>query len=259
MKTNKKGIIILSAVAVIIVVGIVFSNLINWSVDTQQTSCDIGKSGLYANKVSTGKLTNMKELLLTDSAYKQDIVSAYTVMQTRAQQFNALVELSNEVGGEIEEFADLLKEMNKMRHMVTNACTQLDLASEDLDAALLGEERPDLDQNTINALLAYTTLQKQNHLADRFIETTDNYLKNEELRIKRKELKVEKLMLVRDSWMNYQQETAALENDTKAAKRLEEQGYLLSSKQTQKLLGSIGPKNRELLGSRGLRNSVVNQ
>ena len=64
-------------------------------------------------------------------------------------------------------------------------------------------------------------------------------------------------MLVRDSWMSYQQETAALENDTKATKRLEEQGYLLSNKQTLELLRSRGPRNSELLGSRGPRNSEL--
>lgn len=265
MKKSKNGIFILSAVAVIVVAGIVVSNLINWPVNMYQTSGDIGKSVHYSNKVPTSQQTNMKELLLTDSAYKQDVLSAYSVMKTRAHQFNALVELSNEEAGEIEEFADLLEEMNKMHDMVTNTCHQLDLASEDLDATLAGEERPDLEQNTIDALLAYTTLQKHNYFADRFIETTDKYLQSEDVRAKSINRKVKELMLVRDSWMNYQLETAVLENDTKTAKHLEELGYLLSSKQTLELLSrhhrnsellSRRPMNSELL-SRRLRNSEV--
>jgi hypothetical protein len=250
MKKNKKSIVILLAVAVIVVVGIVSSMVVDWPVDMSKTSGNIGKSVRFSSKASTEEQTNMEELLITDTAYQKDIVSAYAVMKNRAQQFNALVESSNEEAGEIEEFADLLKEMNKMQDLVNNACAQLDLAGEDLDAVLSGEERPDLEQNTSNAWVAYTTLQKQNYLADRFIETTDKYLKSNNLNM-------EELMLVRDSWMSYQQETAALENDTKATKRLEEQGYLLSNKQTLELLRSRGPRNSELLGSRGPRNSEL--
>lgn len=233
MKNNKKGIIILSAVAVVVAVGIVLSLVMDWPVDTNQTSGDIGKSVRYSNKVATEKLTNMEELLRTDTAFRHDIASAYLVMVIRARQFDALVNLSNEAAGDIEAYADLLKDMNAMRTTLTNVCTQIEQAGDDLGAAYMGEECPELEQNVINASLAYTTLQKQNQLADRFIETTDRYLKEHEAS--------DELKLVRDSWMSYQQVTAALENDTKAAQHLEEQGYLLSNEQTLALLGMRDP------------------
>ena len=60
-----------------------------------------------------------------------------------------------------------------------------------------------LPVRTINASLAYTTLQKQNNLATRFIETTDKYLETAQ--------GDDKLKLVRDQWLEYQQMTAALD------------------------------------------------
>jgi len=237
MKNNKKGIIILSAVAVVVAVGIVLSLVMDWPVDTNQTSGDIGKSVRYSNKVATEKLTNMEELLRTDTAFRHDIASAYLVMVIRARQFDALVNLSNEAAGDIEAYADLLKDMNAMRTTLTNVCTQIEQAGDDLGAAYMGEECPELEQNVINASLAYTTLQKQNRLADRFIETADNYLK--------KNKASDELKLVRDGWMEYQQMTAALEGDTEAAKHLEELGYQLTEEQTLAYI-----RDNEVLGIR---------
>ena len=233
---NKK-VIILSSVAAVVVIGVVLSLALDWPVDTDRSSGDIGKSVRYSQKVETEKLSNMEELLRTDTAYRQDIANAYVVMHTRAMQFDALVELSNKTAGGIDEFAGLLKEMNAMRATVTNTCAQLNKAGNDLEAALLGEKRPDLEQNVINASLAYTTLQKQNRLADRFIETADNYLK--------KNKASDELKLVRDGWMEYQQMTAALEGDTEAAKHLEELGYQLTEEQTLAYI-----RDNEVLGIR---------
>ena len=233
---NKK-VIILSSVAAVIVIGVVLSLVLDWPVNKDRSSGDIGKSVRFSQKVSTEKLTNMEELLRTDTAYRQDIADAYVVMHTRVLQFDALVEMSNKAAGNTAEFADLLKEMNAMRSTVTNASAQLGKAGNDLEAVLSGKECPDLEQDVINASLAYTTLQKKNQLADRFIETADNYLK--------KNKASDELKLVRDGWMEYQQMTAALEGDTKAAKRLEELGYQLTEEQTLAFI-----RNNDELGIR---------
>ena len=95
--------------------------------------------------------------------------------------------------------------------MVNNVANSLAESADNLNAALSGEECPDLAQSTINASLAYTTLQKQNNLANRFIETTDKYLETAQ--------GDDKLKLVRDQWLDYQQMTAALEGDKASARR----------------------------------------
>jgi len=166
------------------------------------------------------KLTNMEELLQTDSAFKDDIVTAQVVMQTRAVQFATLVDMSNEVAGNIPAFAEVLKDMNANIEMVNNVTSSLAESAEKLNAALGGEECPDLAQSTINASLAYTTLQKQNNLANRFIETTDKYLETAQ--------GDDKLKLVRDQWLEYQQMTAALDGDKTSAEALAKKGNLLS-------------------------------
>ena len=89
-----------------------------------------------------------------------------------------------------------------------------------MNAALDGKECPDLAQSTINASLAYTTLQKQNNLANRFIETTDKYLETAQ--------GDDQLKLVRDQWLEYQQMTAALDGDKTSAEALAKKGTLLS-------------------------------
>ena len=61
------------------------------------------------------------------------------------------------------------------------------------------------EMNAINAALADTTLQKENKLADRFIETTDKYLEAAE--------GDDRLKFVRDQWVDYQKMTAALEGE----------------------------------------------
>ena len=171
----------------------------------QYADGDIAKAAKFSRKQVSEKLTNMEELLQTDSAFRDDIVVAQVVMQTRALQFGTLVDMSNEVAGNIPAFAEVLKEMNASREMVDNVASSLAESAEKLNAALGGEECPDLAQSTINASLAYTTLQKQNNLANRFIETTDKYLETAQ--------GDDKLKLVRDQWLDYQQMTAALEGD----------------------------------------------
>ncbi len=102
--------------------------------------------------------------------------------------------------------------MNANSEMVNNVANSLAESADNLNAALSGEECPDLAQSTINASLAYTTLQKQNNLANRFIETTDKYLETAQ--------GDDKLKLVRDQWLDYQQMTAALEGDKASAEAL---------------------------------------
>jgi hypothetical protein len=162
----------------------------------------------------------MEELLKTDSAFKDGIVVAQVVMQKRTVQFGTLVNLSNEVAGNIPAFAEVLKDMNAQRELVDNVASSLAESADNLNAALDGKECPDLAQSTINASLAYTTLQKQNNLANRFIETTDKYLETAQ--------GDDKLKLVRDQWLEYQQMTAALEGDKTSAEALAKKGNLLS-------------------------------
>ena len=216
----KKKSIILCSLVVICAIGLVTYINIDWPVDFNKADGDIAKAAKFSRKQVSEKLTNMEELLQTDSAFRDDIVVAQVVMQTRALQFGTLVDMSNEVAGNIPAFAEVLKEMNANSEMVNNVASSLAESAEKLNAALGGEECPDLAQSTINASLAYTTLQKQNNLANRFIETTDKYLETAQ--------GDDKLKLVRDQWLEYQQMTAALEGDKASAEALAKKGNLLS-------------------------------
>ena len=220
---SKKGIIILSTVVLACAVGFIVSPLVDWPVDKSNASGNIAKSSRFSRKTAAESLTNMEELLANDEEFKNNISAIYVVMQTRALQFASLVDMSNEVAGDIPAYASVLKDMNAAREVVNNVNAQVAAAGADLNAALAGESRPDLTQNTINASLAYTTLQKQNKLATRFIETTDKYLETSEAD--------DQLKLVRDQWVNYQQVTAALDGDEKAAEELAKKGNLLTGEQ----------------------------
>ena len=226
---KKKSIIILSSVVAICAIGLITSHFVDWPVDSNDTSGDIAKATRFSREQASEKLTNMEELLQTDSAFKDGIVAAQVVMQTRAAQFGTLVDMSNEVAGNIPAFAEVLKEMNAAREMVDNVSTSLVESGDNLNAALGGEECPDLAQSTINASLAYTTLQKQNKLADRFIEVTDKYLETAQGN--------DQLKFVRDQWLEYQQVTAALEGDNASAEALAKKGNLLSG---EKALAAVG-------------------
>jgi hypothetical protein len=215
---SKKNVIILGSV--VVVCGLFGSLFVDWPVDFSSASGDIAKATRFSREQASEKLTNMEELLQTDSAFKETIVVSQVVMQTRAAQFGTLVDMSNEVAGNIPAFAEVLKEMNASREMVNNVSTSLAESGEKLNAALSGEESPELAQSTINASLAYTTLQKQNKLATRFIETTDKYLETAKAD--------DQLKFVRDQWLEYQQMTAALEGDKASAEALAKKGNLLS-------------------------------
>ena len=228
---NKKGLIILSSVIVVCAVGLVVSPLVNWPVDKNSASGNISKSSRFSRKTADEGLSNMEELMASDPDYKNGIVTAYMVMHTRAQQFSALVDMSNEVAGDIPEYATVIDEMNKVYVTVNNVCASLMRAGENINATLNGEKRPDLAQNTINASLAYTTLQKQNKLATQFIDVTDEYVKNNEAS--------DRLLFVRDQWVDYQLMTAALEGDTKSAEALEKKGSLLTAEKSVSALGSF--------------------
>ena len=228
---NKKGLIILSSVIAVCAVGLVISPLVDWSVDTGSTSGNIGKSSRFSRKTADEGISNMEELIVNDPDYKNGIVTAYMVMHTRAQQFSNLVDMSNEVAGDIPEYAEVIDEMNKVYVTVNNVCASLIRAGENINATLNGEKRPDLAQNTINASLAYTTLQKQNKLATQFIDVTDEYVKTNEAS--------DRLLFVRDQWVDYQLMTAALEGDEKSAEALEKKGSLLTAEKSVAALGSF--------------------
>lgn len=229
---KKKSIIILCSVVVICVIGLITSYYVDWPVNHDEADGDIGKAARFSREEVSEKLSNMEELLQTDSAFKDGIVAAQVVMQTRALQFGTLVDMSNEVAGNIPAFAEVLKEMNANRELVNNVANSLAESAGNLNAALSGEECPDLAQSTINASLAYTTLQKQNNLATRFIETTDKYLETAQ--------GDDKLKLVRDQWLEYQQMTAALEGDKASAEALAKKGNLLSGEQALAAVGKYG-------------------
>ena len=228
---SKKGILILSTVVLACAVGFIVSPLVDWPVDIDNASGDIAKSSRFARKTAAESLTNMEELIANDEDFKNNMSAIYVVMQTRALQFASLVNMSNEVAGNIPAYASVLKDMNAAREMVNNVNDQVAAAGADLNAVLAGESRPDLTQNTINASLAYTTLQKQNKLATRFIETTDKYLETSEAS--------DQLKLVRDQWVNYQQVTAALDGDEKAAEELAKKGNLLTGEQALAAIGDF--------------------
>jgi hypothetical protein len=219
---SKKGIVVIVAVAVVCVAGLILSQLVDWTVSARDAGGDIAKSSRFSRKTAAESLTNMEELIANDEGYKNGITVACVVMQTRAAQFAELVDLSNEAAGDIPAFADVLKDMNAVRGMAENVNAQLAEAGADLNAVLGGESRPELTQHTINASLAYTNLQKQNKLADRFIETADQYLKTAEAD--------DQLKLVRDQWEEYQLATAALEGDEEAAEKLAELSNVIEGK-----------------------------
>ena len=246
---SKKGIIILSTVVLACAVGFIVSPLVDWPVDKDNASGNIAKSSRFSRKTAAESLSNMEELLATDENYKNTVVASHVVMQTRVRQFGNLVNLSNEAAGEIPEFASLLKEMNEASVTANNACLALLQAKSDINAALNGNECPDLAQNTLNASLAYSTLQKQNKLADRFIETTDKYLEKAE--------GSDCLKLVRDQWVEYQLLTAALDGDEKSAQALKDKGYLLTSGQSAATLQEMGPYSTLCIAAEGSLLSAV--
>ena len=229
---KKKTVIIICSVLAVCILGLFLSRFLSWPVTADRTGGDISKASRFSRGTKVAALTNMEELLQTDEEFKDAIVASQVVMQTRALQFGALVDMSNEVAGDIPAFAGVLEEMNAVRELVENVTNSLVASGANLDAALGGAECADLEQTTINAALAYTTLQKENKLADRFIETTDKYLEAAE--------GDDRLKFVRDQWVDYQKMTAALEGDEKAAEALAGKGTLLSGEETLACMADFG-------------------
>lgn len=246
---KKKLTIIACSVMAVLVAGLLVNNFFNWPIDNKDTSGDISKANRFSREMESADLSNMEELLKTDSTFKDGIVAAQVVMQTRATQFGTLVDMSNEVASNIAAFAEVLKDMNATREMVNNVVNSLVESSNNLDAALGGEKCPDLSQSAINASLAYTTLQKQNNLANRFIETTDKYLETAN--------GDDQLKFVRDQWLEYQQMTAALEGNKASAEALAKKGNLLSGEQALAAMSKANLSNQlNIIASANLAQSM---
>lgn len=228
---SKKGFILLISVLAIIVAGVLLSVFVNWPVDRSDARGDIAKASRFSRQTAAESLSNLEELIRSDEDYKNAVVMSYVVMQTRAEQFGILVDMSNDVAGEIPAFAGVLGKMNEVREMADNACATLAEAGESLEAILGGESRPEVGQQTNNAALAYLALQKQNKLATQFIDTADNYLAANE--------GSDELKFVRDRWLGYQQATASLEGDSKLEKKLAGKEALLSPGQSDAVLGVL--------------------
>ena len=223
MKAKNVLVILISAIA-IIAIGFLVSIFMNWPVDRSNAGGNIAKASRFSRQTAAGSLNTMEELILNDENYKNDIVVSYVVMQTRAQQFSGLVDLSNEVAGEIPAFTGVLGKMNEVREMADNVCTSLQKAGESLNAVLAGESRPEMGQETNNAAVDYLTLQKQNKLATQFIDTADRYLAENE--------GSDQLKFVRDQWVGYQMMTASLEGDSELEKAMTGKGILLTQEQS---------------------------
>lgn len=228
---KKKKSIIYACVGAVVIIGFAISYFVEWPIDYNNASGDIAKSSRFSRQLADAGVSNMQELLQNDEEFKNGLVTAYLVMKTRAEQFNALVDMSAEVAGNITEFESVLKDMKETQPMINNVITSMEAAGKDLNAALDGETAGDLEQNTSNATLAYSTLQKQNKLAEQFIEVADNYLQ--------KESGNDRLKFVRDQWLDYQQVTAALDQNEQLAKELGKKGYQLSEDKRAATLGSF--------------------
>ena len=233
---KKKLTIIVCSVLAVLVVGLLMNHFFDWPINLSDASGDISKASRFSREMESEKLTNMEELLKTDTTFKDGIVVAQMVMQTRAVQFGALVDMSNQVAGKIPAFAEVLKEMNATLEMVNNVANSLLESGNNLEAALSGKECSNLEQTTINASLAYTTLQKQNKLANKFIDTTDKYLKTAK--------GDDHLKFVRDQWVDYQKMTAALDGDKDAAEAMAKKGNLLSGEKALVAMADFGVANQ---------------
>ena len=137
---KKKTIIIIASVAAVFVLGLLSSIYFNWPVDRNDSDADIAKSSHFLRKYTEERIDNMKELLQTDEAFRNNLLAANLVMHTRAAQFSALVDMSNEVAGGIPEYADVLKDMNAARPMIDNVRTILGDLLNALDGDLSGGE-----------------------------------------------------------------------------------------------------------------------
>lgn len=240
MKSKKTVYIIFSVLAVCLG-GVILSKVINWPVDTESAGGNIAKTSRFSRKTAEGGASNMQELLLSDEDYKGGILATYVIMKARADQFGALVNLSSEAAGGIQEFQPVLQDMKKALPTVNNVCASLQTACEDLDSVLGGGTPKNLEQDANNAALAYSTLQKLNKLADCFIETTDKYLQNADAD--------DRLKLVRDQWVSYQQVTAVLADDARLAQDLEERGMLLDAEQSRNALNAFDSGSLEHLSN----------
>lgn len=240
MKSKKTVYIIFSVLAVCLG-GVILSKVINWPVDIENAGGNIAKTSRFSRKTAEGGASNMQELLLSDEDYKGGILATYVIMKARADQFGALVSLSSEAAGGIQEFQPVLQDMKKALPTVNNVCASLQTACEDLDSVLGGGTPENLEQDANNAALAYSTLQKLNKLADSFIETTDKYLLNADAD--------DRLKLVRDQWVSYQQVTAVLADDARLAQDLEERGMLLDAEQSRNALNAFDSGSLEHLSN----------
>lgn len=240
---SKKGFILLISVLAIIVAGVLLSVFVNWPVDRSDARGDIAKASRFSRQTAAESLSNLEELILSDEDYKNAVVVSYVVMQMRAEQFGTLVDLSNEVAGEIPAFAGVLGKMNEVREMADNACATLAEAGESLEAILGGESRPEVGQQTNNAALAYLALQKQNKLATQFIDTADNYLAANE--------GSDELKFVRDQWLGYQQATASLEGDDKLEQKMAGKEVLLTPEQSALALKMFNLKDTPVMAFTG--------
>lgn len=240
---SKKGFIILISVLAIIVAGVLLSVFVNWPVDRSDARGDIAKASRFSRRTAAESLSNLEELIRSDEDYKNAVVMSYVVMQTRAEQFGTLVDMSNDVAGEIPAFAGVLGKMNEVREMADNACATLAEAGESLEAILGGESRPEVGQQTNNAALAYLALQKQNKLATQFIDTADNYLAANE--------GSDELKFVRDQWVGYQRMTASLEGDDKLEQKMAGKEVLLTPEQSALALQMFNLKDTPVMAFTG--------
>ena len=73
---SKKTIYILVSILAVCLLGVVLSKVIDWPVDTENSSGNIAKTSRFSRKTASDGASNMQELLLNDEEYKNSIVAA---------------------------------------------------------------------------------------------------------------------------------------------------------------------------------------
>lgn len=197
-KNVKKIILIVIACIACFVLGAFFG----WPVDRAGSRGDISKAGRFHKAVITEEARLQQEYLQSDTAYRDQSLYAFTVMNSRVNEFLALAELTQSVVADNEAYADVLATLDAAQPIAANAVKAFEQTATDLDAILGGSVVPGYEQDANNAMLAYIKLQTANDVARQIVQVTDQQVGADTA-----------LLAVRDSWLSYDLVTAMLNDD----------------------------------------------
>lgn len=214
-KKVKSGIFMAAIAVVFYIIG----GLVGWPSSSNGLLGDVGKAKKYNKSVVTIDADALQEKMQADSVYRNEMLAAAGTMQIHADQFCALLEVSQQACADKKEFAKSLAAFEQVKQTALNAQEAIGQFVSDMNDLSQGKKVRGFEQDYNNAVLAFNMLQKCSSTAQQFVTDADQLLQQD------LSADQQTLAALRNDWSLYMMATYVMNGDKLQLRACETLGF----------------------------------